>query len=107
MVYRSTAAAKNGILPELVAELRDGDPNALRTLSHTASFLALKSYRWVGEMHEIAEYFNSADVQEGGKIFEGAANLFKRTDEGKDGKVGETLMEAQTLALQLREGSSK
>jgi len=98
-------AAHNNVLPDLLAELAISQPRTLGTIHGAASSLPLKSYRWVGEMEEIASYLGGAGISEGSEVFRGIANVFVRTDREKDGVAAAVLNDASKQAGELLQKS--
>jgi L-threonate 2-dehydrogenase len=70
------AADRAGAGPALKAELASSQPQLLERFGRTLPDMYGKAYRWVEEMHAIAE-FVGADFPEQ-VIFEGAAGLYER-----------------------------
>jgi putative dehydrogenase len=68
-------AAANGAAAALVAELADSQPNLLAHLRRSMPDMYLKAYRWVAEMHEIADFL--ADGSGASQIYEGMAGLYQ------------------------------
>jgi 3-hydroxyisobutyrate dehydrogenase-like beta-hydroxyacid dehydrogenase len=68
-------AAANGAAAALIAELADSQPNLLAHLRRSVPDMYPKAYRWVAEMHEIAEFL--ADGSGTSRIYEGMAGLYE------------------------------
>jgi putative dehydrogenase len=69
-------ARANGIGAELDATLRETRPDVWNFLEKAVPGMYPKSYRWVAEMREIAEYTAPDDA--GQQIYEGVAQFFER-----------------------------
>ena len=69
------AAHRLGLDAHLEAELASSQPGLLDYLSHAIPSMPPKAHRWIGEMEEIADTFQSLGLTE--KIFHGTANLYR------------------------------
>jgi 3-hydroxyisobutyrate dehydrogenase-like beta-hydroxyacid dehydrogenase len=73
------AAERAGAGPALKAELASSQPQLLARFAKSVPDMYPKAYRWVEEMHAIAEFIGN-DVPESA-MFEGAAGLYQRLAE--------------------------
>ncbi|MEC9293349.1 MAG: DUF1932 domain-containing protein [Chloroflexota bacterium] len=75
-LYSATlmSAEKFGLLGELLGELQDTQTETLQAMNSVNS-ISTKAFRWIGEMHEIAETFASVGLPS--EIHTGAAKTFQ------------------------------
>jgi Domain of unknown function (DUF1932) len=70
-------AEQEGVGDALVAEWRLSTPDLLERLPPAAHSAATKGWRWIAEMHEIAQSMASVDLPDG--FHQAAAEIFGRT----------------------------
>jgi 3-hydroxyisobutyrate dehydrogenase-like beta-hydroxyacid dehydrogenase len=75
-------AASQGVEDDLVAEWWRSLPDLPARTERTATEIAPKAWRWVGEMEEIAEAFEAAALP--GDLHRGAAAVYRRLSGWKD-----------------------
>jgi 3-hydroxyisobutyrate dehydrogenase-like beta-hydroxyacid dehydrogenase len=75
-------AASQGVEDDLVAEWCRSLPDLPARTERTATEVAPKAWRWVGEMEEIAEAFEAAALP--GDLHMGAAEVYRRLSGWKD-----------------------
>ncbi len=73
-----TAAETLGLYDELIAELAESQGQALAAMESGIPGLPANAGRWIGEMEEIAETFETAGVTPG--FHQGAAEVFRLLD---------------------------
>jgi len=74
-----SAAEAMGLSDELANELSESQPEVLRRMQDQLPGLPSKSYRWIGEMQEIAETFDHSGVTPA--FHQGAAEIFRLLSE--------------------------
>lgn len=74
-----SAAEALGLSDELANELSESQPEVLRRMQAELPELPSKSYRWIGEMQEIAETFDHAGVTPA--FHQGASEIFRLLSE--------------------------
>jgi 3-hydroxyisobutyrate dehydrogenase-like beta-hydroxyacid dehydrogenase len=86
------AATRAGSADALFAELKLSQPQMLAYMQRALALMPPKAYRWVAEMHEIAD-FVSADPA-GHELYSGAAHFYEQVakDVAGDGKEMAALM---------------
>lgn len=70
------AAEREGLADALRGELARSQPSFLARLDRAVPAMRPKAYRWVAEMHQIAEFVGAPE--DGATIYEGAALLYQR-----------------------------
>jgi 3-hydroxyisobutyrate dehydrogenase-like beta-hydroxyacid dehydrogenase len=70
------AATRGGTADALLAELRGSQPQMLAWLERTLSLMPAKAYRWVAEMHEIADFVG--DDASAHELYVGAAHFYEQ-----------------------------
>lgn len=85
------AASRSGATAALYQEMSESLPNVLQSLRRQIPDMLPKAYRWVGEMHEIAEFVD--DDPAARDIFNGLARLFDQIAQD----VGAQRRESATL----------
>lgn len=85
------AASRSGAAEGLKAELSESLPELDRKLAKSVPDMYPKAYRWVAEMHEIADFLGNDDPAAG--IFRGMADVF--------GKMAKDVAEGGELVRQL------
>jgi L-threonate 2-dehydrogenase len=95
------AAVRGGSADALFAELRESQPQMLAWLQRSLSIMPPKAYRWVGEMHEIANSVGEDPAAH--ELYLGAAHFYEQIarDFDTDKKS------VKTLEKFLNKGSSK
>ena len=68
------AAERNGVLDQVLADLRDGAPELVARIERRLAMAASKSGRYVGEMNEIAATQEAAGLTP--KLFEAMADVY-------------------------------
>lgn len=109
----------------LLEELSESQPVVLRRLSKSVPSMIPKAYRWIGEMHEIADFVDAGDISRSrhlsdseqkyrvGDVYRGMAAVYKRIEESleKDGKekgdVATLLDFSRSAEEKLEDGSSR
>ena len=79
-------AARHGVLDELTAEWDRDDPQATASARRRIAAGVPRAWRWVGEMHEIADTAAAAGLPDG--FHRAAAELFERWAQHRDDEVG-------------------
>ena len=82
------AAARSGATAALYQEMSESLPNVLTALRRQIPDMLPKAYRWVGEMHEIAEF--AADDPAARDIFNAFARLFAQVAKDVGGEQRES-----------------
>jgi 3-hydroxyisobutyrate dehydrogenase-like beta-hydroxyacid dehydrogenase len=101
MAVRALATAE-GVDEALLAEWHRSQPELPKRSENAARGTARKAWRWVGEMHEIAETFRDAGLPDG--FHRGAGEVYRRMAPYKDAAAAPSMEEvAKTL---LREAGS-
>jgi putative dehydrogenase len=70
------AATRAGTATDLIAELKHSQPQMLAWLKGYLSVMPPKAYRWVGEMHEIADFVGEDPA--GHELYVGAAHFYEQ-----------------------------
>jgi putative dehydrogenase len=85
------AASREGTADALLAELQKSQPQMLAWLKSYLGTMPPKAYRWVAEMHEIADFVG--DDPSGHELYVGAAHFYEQfardfeTDKGADAAI--------------------
>jgi 3-hydroxyisobutyrate dehydrogenase-like beta-hydroxyacid dehydrogenase len=86
------AATRGGTADALFAELSSSQPQMLTWLKRSLSIMPPKAYRWVAEMHEIADFVGEDPA--GHELYVGAAHFYEQIAKDFDGE------QAQVKALE-------
>ena len=70
------AAARSGSADALFAELKSSQPQMLAYMQRALSIMPPKAYRWVAEMHEIADFVSEDPA--GHELYSGAAHFYEQ-----------------------------
>jgi putative dehydrogenase len=70
------AATRGGTADSLLAELQGSQPQILAWLKRNLSLMPPKAYRWVAEMHEIADFVG--DDASAHEMYVGAAHMYEQ-----------------------------
>jgi 3-hydroxyisobutyrate dehydrogenase-like beta-hydroxyacid dehydrogenase len=70
------AAVRGGSADALFAELQESQPQMLAWLQRSLSIMPPKAYRWVGEMHEIADFVGEDPAAH--ELYLGAAHFYEQ-----------------------------
>jgi putative dehydrogenase len=70
------AATRGGTADALFAELQASQPQILAWLKRSLALMPPKAYRWVGEMHEIADFVGEDPA--GHELYLGAAHFYEQ-----------------------------
>jgi len=70
------AATRGGTADALFAELQVSQPQVLAWLKRTLSVMPPKAYRWVAEMHEIADFVGADPSAH--ELYLGAAHFYEQ-----------------------------
>ncbi len=70
------AATRGGTADALFAELKHSQPQTLASLQRSLAIMPPKAYRWVAEMHEIADFVSEDPA--GYELYSGAAHFFEQ-----------------------------
>ena len=70
------AATRGGTAEALFAELKDSQPQMLAYMQRSLSIMPPKAYRWVAEMHEIADFVSEDPA--GHELYSGAAHFYEQ-----------------------------
>lgn len=70
------AATRGGSADALFAELEDSQPQMLTYLQRALSIMPPKAYRWVAEMHEIADFVGEDPAAH--ELYSGAAHFYEQ-----------------------------
>jgi hypothetical protein len=70
------AATRGGTADALLAELQSSQPQMLAWLRRSLSLMPPKAYRWVAEMHEIADFVGEDPA--GHELYVGAAHFYEQ-----------------------------
>ena len=70
------AATRGGTADALFAELKDSQPQMLAYMQRSLSIMPPKAYRWVAEMHEIADFVSEDPA--GHELYSGAAHFYEQ-----------------------------
>jgi 3-hydroxyisobutyrate dehydrogenase-like beta-hydroxyacid dehydrogenase len=77
------AATRGGTADALFAELKDSQPQMLAYMQRSLSIMPPKAYRWVAEMHEIADFVSEDPA--GHELYSGAAHFYEQVARDFDG----------------------
>ena len=77
------AATRGGTADALFAELKDSQPQMLGYMQRSLSIMPPKAYRWVAEMHEIADFVSEDPA--GHELYSGAAHFYEQVARDFDG----------------------
>ncbi|MDQ2803174.1 MAG: DUF1932 domain-containing protein [Pseudomonadota bacterium] len=77
------AATRSGVAGALRAELADSQPQLLAHLTRSVPAMYPKTYRWVAEMEEIADFAGEDAATR--QIYQGIAELYIRLAQDQDG----------------------
>jgi hypothetical protein len=69
------AATRNGSAEALIAELKLSQGHMLSWLQRSLSMMPPKAYRWVAEMHEIADFVSQDPAAH--ELYSGAAHFYE------------------------------
>jgi putative dehydrogenase len=95
------AAVRGGSSDALFAELQESQPQMLAWLQRSLSIMPPKAYRWVGEMHEIADFVGEDPAAH--ELYLGAAHFYEQV--ARDFETDKN--NVNTLKTFLNKGSSK
>src|SRR5712671_5550571 len=70
------AATRGGTADALLAELQSSQPQMLAWLQRSLSLMPPKAYRWVAEMHEIADFVSEDPAAH--ELYTGAAHFYEQ-----------------------------
>jgi 3-hydroxyisobutyrate dehydrogenase-like beta-hydroxyacid dehydrogenase len=70
------ASVRGGSADALFAELQESQPQMLAWLQRSLSIMPPKAYRWVGEMHEIADFVGEDPAAH--ELYLGAAHFYEQ-----------------------------
>jgi 3-hydroxyisobutyrate dehydrogenase-like beta-hydroxyacid dehydrogenase len=70
------AATRGGTADALVAELQGSQPQMLAWLKRSLALMPPKAYRWIAEMHEIADFVGEDPA--GHELYLGAAHFYEQ-----------------------------
>jgi 3-hydroxyisobutyrate dehydrogenase-like beta-hydroxyacid dehydrogenase len=70
------AAVRGGSADALLAELQESQPEMLAWLQRSLSIMPPKAYRWVAEMHEIADFVGEDPAAH--EVYTGAAHFYEQ-----------------------------
>jgi putative dehydrogenase len=70
------AATRSGSADALFAELKSSQPQMLGYMQRSLSIMPPKAYRWVAEMHEIADFVSEDPA--GHELYSGAAHFYEQ-----------------------------
>jgi 3-hydroxyisobutyrate dehydrogenase-like beta-hydroxyacid dehydrogenase len=76
------AADRSGVAQPLQRELEMSQPNLLEWIRRMVPSMPPKAWRWIGEMEEIAETFESQGLTP--KMLEGAADMYRLVEKAPD-----------------------
>jgi putative dehydrogenase len=77
------AATRGGTADALFAELKDSQPQMLAYMQRSLTIMPPKAYRWVAEMHEIADFVSEDPA--GHELYSGAAHFYEQVARDFDG----------------------
>jgi putative dehydrogenase len=77
------AATRGGSADALFAELKDSQPQVLAYMQRALALMPPKAYRWVAEMHEIADFVGEDPA--GHELYSGAAHFYEQIARDFDG----------------------
>jgi putative dehydrogenase len=95
------ASVRGGSADALFAELQESQPQMLAWLQRSLSIMPPKAYRWVGEMHEIADFVGEDPAAH--ELYLGAAHFYEQV--ARDFETDKNNVD--TLKTFLNKGSSK
>jgi len=88
-------ATRAGVVDALRTELRESQPAIAPWLDRQLPTIARKAYRWIAEMHEIAEFLESP--ASGETIYRGAAQFYAHlaatNEDGNGGEAAEAIVQ--------------
>jgi 3-hydroxyisobutyrate dehydrogenase-like beta-hydroxyacid dehydrogenase len=96
MGVRALAAAE-GVDEALLAEWHRSQPDLPRRSDNAARSTSRKAWRWVGEMHEIAETFKDAGLPDG--FHRAAGEVYRRMAPYKDAAAAPSMDDVATTLL--------
>jgi hypothetical protein len=70
------AASRAGSADALIQELASSQPHMLAWLRRSLAIMPPKAYRWIAEMHEIADFVG--DDAAGHELYVGAAHVYEQ-----------------------------
>jgi L-threonate 2-dehydrogenase len=70
------AATRGGSADALFEELKDSQPQILAFMQRSLAIMPPKAYRWVAEMHEIADF--AGEDPAGHELYSGAAHFYEQ-----------------------------
>jgi 3-hydroxyisobutyrate dehydrogenase-like beta-hydroxyacid dehydrogenase len=70
------AATRSGSADALIQELASSQPHLLAWLKRSLAIMPPKAYRWIAEMHEIADFVD--DDPAGHELYVGAAHVYEQ-----------------------------
>jgi L-threonate 2-dehydrogenase len=94
------AAIRGGSSDALFAELSGSQPHVLAWLKRQLSIMPPKAYRWVAEMHEIADFVGEDPA--GHELYVGAAHFYEQIAKDFDGDKSQV----KALEAFLKKGAS-
>ena len=77
------AATRAGSADALFAELKSSQPQILAYMQRALSIMPPKAYRWVAEMHEIADFVHEDPA--GHELYSGAAHFYEQVAKDFEG----------------------
>ena len=78
------AATRGGTADALLAELQSSQPQMLAWLKRSLALMPPKAYRWVAEMHEIADFVGEDPA--GHELYVGAAHFYEQIAQDFEGE---------------------
>jgi putative dehydrogenase len=93
------AATRGGTADALFAELQSSQPQMLAWLKRGLALMPPKAYRWIAEMHEIADFVGEDPA--GHELYTGAAHFYEQIAQDFAGEK----MEVSALEAFLNKGS--
>jgi 3-hydroxyisobutyrate dehydrogenase-like beta-hydroxyacid dehydrogenase len=81
------AATRGGTADALFAELQSSQPQMLAWLKRGLALMPPKAYRWIAEMHEIADFVGEDPA--GHELYTGAAHFYEQIAEDFEGEKKE------------------
>jgi 3-hydroxyisobutyrate dehydrogenase-like beta-hydroxyacid dehydrogenase len=81
------AATRGGSADALFAELKDSQPQMLAYMQRSLAIMPPKAYRWVAEMHEIADFVSEDPA--GHELYSGAAHFYEQIARDFEGEKKE------------------
>jgi hypothetical protein len=70
------AATRAGCADALFSELKESQPQLLASMQRSLAIMPPKAYRWVAEMHEIADFVGEDPA--GHELYSGAAHFYEQ-----------------------------